>query len=428
MRAELEDGYVDSLFALYDGRVPREADLVCYWFECARELIADSRIKRVGLLATQGIRGGANRRVLQHIKQTGDIFFAESDRPWILEGAAVHVSMVGFDDGSETEKTLDGTLVEVIYPNLTSDLDITEAVRLPENFGIAFMGDTKGGPFNVPLELARKMLAAIGNPNGRPNSDVVRPWVNGHDITRRPRHYYIIDFGTDTPLEEAALYEAPFEYVNEHVRPVRETSRTTRSEWWLHERPRVDMREALARLPRFLGTPRVTKHRLFVWLDGVTIPDSQVIAFARDDDYLFGVLHSKVHELWARRTGTQLREAESGFRYTPSSTFETFPLPWPPGKEPTDDPHVEAIADAAHRLDELRRNWLNPEGTSETELKRRTLTNLYNNRPTWIQNAHRRLDEAVFAAYGWPSDISDEVVLKNLLALNLERGLGRWRG
>jgi type II restriction/modification system DNA methylase subunit YeeA len=217
------------------------------------------------------------------------------------------------------------------------------------------------------------------------------------------------------------LYEAPFEYVNEHVRPKREKSRTTRLEWWLHERPRVEMREALEGLPRFIATPTVAKHRLFVWLGGVTLPDHQIIAFARDDDYFFGVLHSRIHELWARRTGTQLRKAESGFRYTPTTCFETFPLPWPTGEEPQGDPRIKAIVDAARRLDELRRNRLDPEGASEAELKKRTLTNLYNVRPTWLENAHKRLDEAVFAAYGWPPDLSDEEVLQNLLTLNLKR-------
>ena len=60
------------------------------------------KAKRVGLLATQAIRGGANRAVLERVKETGDIFWAQSDRNWVLEGATVHVSMVGFDDGSKT--------------------------------------------------------------------------------------------------------------------------------------------------------------------------------------------------------------------------------------------------------------------------------------------------------------------------------------
>ena len=417
LRAELQDGYVNDVFEVYRDRVPREADLVLYWFEKSRELIERGKVERAGLLATQAIRGGANRRVLQRIKQSGDVFFAQSDRKWIVGDAAVQVSMVGFDNGAETQKTLDGAPVGVIYANLAGDVDLTEAKVMPENSGIAFMGDTKGGPFDVRGDLAREMLCAAGNPNGKPNADVVRPWANGLDITRRPRDMWIVDFGTDTSLEDAALYEAPFEFVGEHVRPGRATNnrKIYRDLWWLHVEPRPAMRRALAGLQRFLGTPRVAKHRLFVWLEAATLPDSQIIVFASSDDYFFGVLHSRAHEVWARRMGTQLREADSGFRYTPTTCFETFPLP-----EPTEEDRT-SISEAARRLDELRRNWLDPEGTTEAELKKLTLTNLYNARPTWLDNAHRRLDAAVFAAYDWPADISDEGILKNLLALNLDR-------
>jgi type II restriction/modification system DNA methylase subunit YeeA len=143
--------------------------------------------------------------------------------------------------------------------------------------------------------------------------------------------------------------------------------------------------------------------------------------FAIDDDYSFGVLQSRVHEVWAVRKGT-FQGAGNDPRYTPKSTFETFPLPWPVGEEPTGDPRVQKIAEAARALDHLRNNWLKPEGAPpEGELRKRTLTKLYNDRPTWLQNAHERLDEAVFAAYGWPSNISDEVILMNLLAPNLKR-------
>ena len=158
MRSQLGDGYVDALFGLYDGRVPAEADLVCYWFEKAREMLPGAHAKRVGLLATQGVRGGANRRVLQQIKDTGDIFVAWSDHPWVLDGAAVHVSIVGFDDGSETNRELDGAPVESINSNLTSGGDLTTAVRLRDNLGIAFMGDTKGGPFDIPESVAFDMV------------------------------------------------------------------------------------------------------------------------------------------------------------------------------------------------------------------------------------------------------------------------------
>ncbi len=74
------------------------------------------------------------------------------------------------------------------------------------------------------------------------------------------------------------------------------------------------MRKALANRPRFTATPNLTKYRLFAWLPSGVLPDHQLIVIARDDDYTFGVLHSRVHELWARAMGTQLREVESGFR------------------------------------------------------------------------------------------------------------------
>ena len=108
-------------------------------------------------------------------------------------------------------------------------------------------------------------------------------------------------------------------------------------------------------------------------------------------------------------------------RYTPTTCFETFPLPWPPGQEPKEDPLVEEIASAARRLDELRRNWLNPESAPEAELKKRTLTNLYNARPTWLANAHAALDRAVYAAEEDPEEMSEEELLGRLLGLNAER-------
>ncbi len=330
MRANLGDDYVDALFHVYESRVPREADLVTYWHEKARAMIEAGKVERVGLLATQGIRGGANRRVLERIKETGDLFLAWSDEPWVVEGAAVHVSFVGYDDGTEETRNLNGRPVAAINPNLTAGIDLTRVGRLRENLGIAFMGDTKGGPFDIDADVAAAMLAAP-NPHGRSNAEVVRPWVNGLDLTRRPRGMWIIDFGTDMPEADAALYEAPFEYVKRHVKPTRarHPSDDHRRAWWLHVAAAVGN----ARGPGRPGSlhrhaARLTKHRLFVLAGRARhLPITQLIVFARDDDYFFGVLHSSVHELWARGLGTQLREVESGFRYTPTTTFETFPFP-----------------------------------------------------------------------------------------------------
>ena len=122
IRSELGDQYTEALFARYGERLPNFSDLVCYWFEKAREMIKAGKVARAGLLATQAIRGGANRTVLERIKNTGDIFWAQSDRDWILDGATVHVSMIGFDGGQESHRVLDGVAVEKINPDLTSGL------------------------------------------------------------------------------------------------------------------------------------------------------------------------------------------------------------------------------------------------------------------------------------------------------------------
>jgi len=424
VRQELGDAYVDTLFRQYDGRIPRFADLCCYFFEKARAQIADDETKRAGLLATNSIRGGANREVLKRIKESGDLYMAWSDEPWILDGAAVRISIVGFDSGQEHMRHLNDLLVTVINSDLTGGVDITGVDRLMENLGVGHFGTTKKGPFDIDAGTAQSMLSRPSNPNGRPNSDVVRPYANGYDVVRRPQNVWIIDFGVDTPLETAALYEEPFEYVDRIVRPTRvnHRERVQAEKWWLLARQSPDMRRAVAGLHRYIGTARVAKHRLFVWLDPKVLPDGQIIVFARDDDYFFGVLHSRAHEVWSLRMGTSLEDRP---RYKVSTSFETFPLPWPPGTEPVDDPRVIAIGNAAANLDKLRRAWLDPEGATEAELKKRTLTNLYNARPTWLQHAHAALDRAVWAAYGWddpdPATVEADTILARLLALNLER-------
>ena len=160
--------------------------MVCYWFEKARALVADKKARRAGLLATQGIRGGANRRVLQHIKESGDIFLAWSDQPWILDGAAVHISIVGFDDGADANRELDGDAVQSINADLTDGVDLTIAGRLDENMGIAFMGDTKGGPFDISAQTASDLINQP-NPDGRDNRVVVRPRANGKGRNVSPK-------------------------------------------------------------------------------------------------------------------------------------------------------------------------------------------------------------------------------------------------
>ena len=417
LRSSLGNGYVETLRQVFDDRIPHSSDLCCYFHEKARAQIERGGTRRAGLLATQGIRGQQNRRVLERIKRSGSIFFARSDEHWVLSGAAVHISFVGQDDGTERERELDGRQVTTINSNLTSGIDLTQAKRLHENVGICFKGTDKAGPFEIPPALAATLLTSP-NPDGRSNADVVRPWVNGLDVGGRPRGMWIIDFGISMLESEAELYEAPFEYARSRVRPVRLAANSeprSVAAWWLHQRPRPELRAAIVGSQRYIATIRHSKYRHFAWIGSDIVPDSALVIFAREDDYTFGILHSRVHELWARGTGTQVREVESGFRYTPTTTFETFPFP-----RPTDEQR-QRVGEAARRLVELRGGWLNPPGLDPAELQKRTLTNLYNQRPTWLDHALATLDAAVFDAYGWPADLPDAEILERLLALNLER-------
>ena len=195
-------------------------------------------------------------------------------------------------------------------------------------------------------------------------------------------------------------------------------------------------------MSRYIATPRIAKHRAFIWCDSAVCPDSAVVAVARDDDTTFGILHSRFHEAWSLRLGTSLEDRP---RYTPTTTFETFPFPVGlspdiPAVEYADDPHAVAIAEAARRLVKLRDRWLNPpewvqwidepvpgypkrpvaiDESAAKQLKKRTLTNLYNTRPQWLVDAHTALDSAVAQAYGWDLDISNEEALERLLDMNL---------
>ncbi len=262
--------------------------------------------------------------------------------------------MVGFDDGNEKALLLDGQHVTAINTNLSAASDSTQSQPLSENAEVGFVGSCKGGPFDITHDEARKLLAAGGNPNGRPNTDVLRRVVNSLDLLARTAPRWIID-NADKELADACMYGGPDAVVESRVKPLRDKNRNQwlRENWWRPQRMRPEMRWAIASLARFIVTPTTAKYRIFAWMAHPVLPDHQLIVFARSDDYFFGVLHSSIHELWARRMGTQLREAESGFRYTPTTCFETFPLPWPPGAEPAGENGVvvpSALAAALQKL------------------------------------------------------------------------------
>ena len=351
--------------------------------------------------------------------------------------------------------------VTEIFADLTSSVDISKAKSLGENQGASFEGIKPAGKFLIGDEQGKSWRKAT-NSTGSSNKAVLKRYRNASDITRRPRNVWLIDF-FGMSENEASQYEEPYAFLLANVKPSREVNRDAFSKkfWWLHQRPRAEMRSAIKGRHRYIATPRHSKFRLFVWLEVSTLPDSALVAIVSESDYFFGILHSRLHESWALRMGTWLGKGNDP-RYTPTSTFETFPFPWPPGQEPSEseDPLVAEIAHWARELNDWRGAWLNPprEGmyaglgaAYDKMVKKRTLTNLYNGLVYYretvkaghffddaefekvtrksvsraeiqeLDDIHTALDLAVLDAYGWSHDLNEEQILERLLALNLAR-------
>ena len=484
-RGELGDTYFEALDTVFKGRVPGGADLVCYWFDKARAAIETKGLGAAGLVATQSIRSGSNRAVLDAIRIKTRIFDAWSDEAWVNEGAAVRVSLVSFGWGDCCY--LNGQRVEQINAELgdSTACDMSLAKPLPENAGIAFQGPVKVGAFDIEGALARKWLMQP-NVNRQSNAVVLKPWVNGQDIAKRHSDTWIVDFGAAMDEHKAAEFELPFSYLQSQVKPQRlaQSDESRKRRWWLHGRSGEDYRAATSDVLRYIATPRVAKHRYFVWLAAQVWPDSRLYAIAKSDDITFGILSSRMHEAWSLANAS-MHGVGNDPTYNAKSCFETFPfpdltpdqanqamvglvsgatskrpkaverpVPTPPapGLNRAGDLKTVAakIATAAKHLNDRRENWLNPpEWTDripevtplgmtsspypdrtlakpghEKDLADRTLTKLYNQRPAWLDSAHKALDATVAAAYGWAdytAAMPDEEILKRLLALNLER-------
>ncbi len=438
----------EYLRAIYLGRVPPTVDLVCYWFEKVSKQIENKSVSRFGFVATSAIRAGNNLKFLDGIWNRFHPSNAWDDLPWTVEGAAVRVSIICGSALSTGERWLNNIAVPQINSDLTSFAfgGFARARRLQENISTAFQGSKKVGDFEIEGEVARKMLSAPMNVNGKKNVEVIsRSWLST-DFMSRDRDCWIIDFGVSMDERSASEFEWPFQHIVETVKEKRvKNARAARStNWWRHGDPQPAMRSAVRNLEKYIVTPEVSALRLLVWAKKSVLADCKIMVIAREDDSTFGILSSRFHTSWATFNGG-VRGA--GRTYTPSTAFETFPFPEGltpniPSKDYEKDPRAIAIAKAAKRLDELRNAWLNPpdlvdivpevvpsypdrilpkNAKAAAELKKRTLTNLYNTRPQWLDDAHRDLDAAVAAAYGWPADISEEDALAKLLELNLAR-------
>ena len=454
MRSALGDGYVEALRAAWTD-TPDTLDFVMYWWHQAADLVSKGQARRFGFITTNSIAQKYSRKVVQAaLDKQVSIAFAIANHPWVesATGASVRIAMTCGANGTapgrlltvaeetEGEKgTIAVTLEERsghIHADLTVGANVSAAVPLTANRNMSFQGIIPlGHGFIVTPNEAEAL--GLGRIPGLEKH--IRPFRTGRDLATTPSGAMIIDlFGLDIYTVKKRFPEV-FQWIYERVKPVRDQNneRSRRENWWLFGRKNTDLRSALDGLPRFIATCRTAKHRVFQFLEGGYLPESNVVSIGSDDSFLLGVLSSRVHVLWAANAGATLEDRP---HYTNTSTFAPFPFPV------CADEQRANVRKLGEQLDAFRkeRQALYPDMTT---------TGMYNvlealraERPltpnekaihdkgliTVLKTLHDELDAAMFDAYGWPHGLDDDQILERLVALNAERtaeeatGVVRW--
>jgi hypothetical protein len=464
---QLGDGYVKALWASR-GKKSDSLDYVMYWWDHAARLLQrkNTKLRRFGFITTNSFRQSFNQRMVQrHIHTNGglSIVFAVPDHPWIKQPrrerghragrkAAVRIAMTVVQRGKHVgrlgrvvrEAGLDSDVprVEVeftrgqVLPNLRVGIDTTTLATLGSNRDVSSLGVALHG---MGFLLTSEEAAALGHRQQSQSHPLIKPYLDGKDLTDRPQNHFVID---TYPREEQQLrqeFPVIYQWLLDRVLPERTVNRDPqrKGKWWWFGRTHAEMRTQLKGLSRYIGTTETSKHRFFQFIEGSILPDHMVIAFALDDAFSLSVLSSRIHVIWALHTGGTL---ENRPRYNKTRCFETFSFP------ECVEAQKERVRALAEELDALRKKVL-------AEHDFLTMTKLYNVREKLkagehldekekaihdagcvgvIHELHNKIDAAVAEAYGWPADLSDEEILARLVALNWERaeeerrGIVRW--
>ena len=468
IRAELGDGYVEALRKAYD-LVPDSADLVMYWWERAAELARAGKIRRFGFITTNSLPQVFNRKVVaQNLNAAKDplsLIFAIPDHPWLKSAlsdgqaasdhAAVRIAMTVAEKGehlghlyhvsSEGDTSgVEGTNVELveetgrIFADLRIGSDVAGAMPLKSNEDLCCPGvKLHGAGFIVTPEQAASL--GLGRIPGL--DEHIRPYLNGRDLTGSTRNVMVIDlFGLGSAQVKKRFPEV-YQRVFDLVKPERDQNRrpSYSEKWWIFGEPRSAFRPALNGLSRYISTSETAKHRVFVFLDAITLPDNMLVNIASADAFHFGVLSSNIHVCWALAAGGRMGVGNDP-RYNKTRCFDPFPFP------DASQVQKQTIREIAERLDDHRKRQQQLHPTL-------TLTDMYNvlerlrdNEQFTVEDhaiyemglieilrqLHDELDEAVFAAYGWTPGIPAEQILANVVALNAQRraeeasGIVRW--
>lgn len=449
MRRALGDEYVTSLRKTYAGQVPESADLVMYWWQRAAQLAASGKVERFGFITTNSITQTFNRRVVQdflaNAAQPVSLVYAISDHPWVdaTDGAAVRVAFTVAERGvlagslfqvvQETaadDDAHDVLLIETIgtiNSDLTVGADVANAVALKAAAGLANVGMALyGAGFQVTPDEAKAL--GLGRLPGLEQH--IRPYMNGRDMMQKTRGLMVIDLFGLTTDEVLDQYPEVYQRILEKVKPERDKNNRAsyRTKWWTFGEPRKQLRPALAGLSRIIVTTQTAKHRVFVFLDGNTMPDNTLFVIALESAYHLGVLSSKAHVKWAMATGGWLGVGNDS-RYNGTRCFDPFPFPIATAAQQA------TIGKLAEQLDAHRKR-------QQAQHPGLTLTDLYNvveklragqalnakeeatheqGLAAIVLNLHHQLDAAVADAYGWPATLSDAEVLTRLMQLNQQR-------
>jgi hypothetical protein len=456
MREILGDGYVETLRKVYKD-VPDTVDFVMYWWHKAAELVRIAKIYTFGLITTNTLSQVRQRKVIDfHQSQNNPIqlFFTVPDHPWVDEGASVRIAMtagelrkaenlaqnirIGTVTSTELGETPEDSAESItiswksvgnIFSNLQSGSDVGSTVALNSNEKLSCPGVQLCGPGFI---LESDNFDKVEN-------EVIFAYLHGRDFMQTSRKVKVIDLFNLNIEEVQQMYPKAYQWVLERVKPQRETSRDKklRENWWLFERPRPDLREAIKGLKRYIATVETSKHRVFAFLDSQVLPDKRLIAIAVDDAYFLGVLSSRIHVTWALAAGGTLEDRPI---YSKTTCFDRFPFPTPT------DTQKQTIRELGEGLDRHRKRVQ----TTHPEV---TITGMYNlleklrnGEPlddkdkafnqkalvSTLKQIHDELDAAVFAAYGWEPTLTDDQILENLVTLNAQRaeeernGLIRW--
>ncbi len=320
-----------------------------------------------------------------------------------------------------------------INADLTIGTDITRASSLVANDGLCSPGvKLHGNGFIVTREDAMRLGL-----ESRPGlNQHIRKYLNGRDLTARSRDVMVIDLFGRSAEDVRRCFPEIYQYLVETVKPERDRNNRSsyRESWWIFGEPRRELRPALGDLERYVATVETMKHRIFVFLKKEILPDNRLIVMASEDAFVLGVLSSRIHAIWSLASGGTLEDRPHIYEELDALTI--FPFP---DTTATLKAEIRALAE---ELDNVRKLVLE-------EYRDLTLTSLYNvldklnrnvaldkkdqyiksrGRVLILKELHNKIDVAVTLAYRWPSDISDDEILKRLVALNLERAADERRG